>query len=154
MTDAVIDDVLPKPTAATATTATFGRPRRTWSLIARYALLSILAAAVLFPIYITVVNSLLREDEIGNAHLFPTSPQWHTYSDAWEDGHLGLYLKNSFIVTIIIVIFQLITATLSAYAFAFLNFPFKRTLFIVFLATLMIPFEITIITNLNTVVDL
>ena len=156
MTDAVIDDVLPKPTAATATTSTLGRPRRTWGLIGRYALLSVLAVMVLFPIYITVVNSLLNQDQITSSPstLFPSTPQWHTYTDAWEDGHLGLYLKNSFIVTIVIVIGQLITATLSAYAFAFLNFPFKRTLFVLFLATLMIPFEITIITNLNTVVDL
>ncbi len=154
MTDVVIDDVLPTPSAATDTTATLGRPRHNWRLIGRYALLSILAAVVLFPIYITVVNSLLREDEIGHAKLFPTNPQWHTYPDAWEDGKLGLYLKNSFIVTIIIVAAQLVTATLSAYAFAFLNFPFKRTLFLLFLATLMIPFEITIITNLTTVVDM
>ena len=60
------------------------------------------------------------------------------------------YLKNSAIVTTIIVIGQLVTAILAGYAFAFLEFPFKRTLFIVFLATLMIPFEVTIVTNLQT----
>ena len=49
---------------------------------------------------------------------------------------------------------QIVTATLAAYAFAFLEFPFKRTLFLVFLATLMVPFEVTIITNLTTVVNL
>ena len=43
------------------------------------------------------------------------------------------------------------TSILAGYAFAFLRFPFKRTLFVVFLATLMVPFEITIITNLQTV---
>jgi sn-glycerol 3-phosphate transport system permease protein len=132
------------------------RPHPTRRLFLRYLLLSVLAVIVLFPIYITVVNSLLKIDQITGRPptLFPTSPQWGNFADAWSDGHLGNYLKNSFIVTIIIVIGQLVTATLAAYAFAFLEFPFKRVLFLLFLATLMIPFEVTIITNLTTVSDL
>ena len=129
------------------------KPRGTGRLFLRYLLLSVLALVVLFPIYITVVNSLLKIDEITSKPptLFPTSPQWDNFSQAWSDGHLGDYLKNSFIMTIIIVVGQLITATLAAYAFAFLQFPFKRTLFVIFLASMMIPFEVTIITNLTTV---
>jgi sn-glycerol 3-phosphate transport system permease protein len=138
----------------TASAAVIGPPKRVWGLVARYALLMVLALIVLFPIYITAVNSLLNIDQIAKSKLFPTDPQWHTYSDAWTEGHLGNYLKNSFVMTAIIVVGQLVTATLAAYAFAFLEFPFKRTLFVVFLATLMIPFEVTIITNLTTVVDL
>jgi ABC-type glycerol-3-phosphate transport system permease component len=49
---------------------------------------------------------------------------------------------------------QVLTAILAGYAFAFLDFPFKRTLFIVFLATLMVPFEVTIVTNVATISDL
>ena len=49
---------------------------------------------------------------------------------------------------------QLVTSVLAAYAFAFLRFPFKRTLFLVCLGTLMIPFEVTFITNLDTVSSL
>jgi sn-glycerol 3-phosphate transport system permease protein len=57
-------------------------------------------------------------------------------------------------VTIIIVGAQLVTSILAAYAFAFLRFPFKRTLFAVCLATLMVPIEVTLITNLNTLTSL
>ena len=134
-----------------------GRGKRSvWRLFGRYALLSFFAFIVLFPIYITVVNSLLKPDLITSKPptFFPTHPIWDTYSTAWNAGHLGNYLKNSFIVTTIIVVSQLVTAILSGYAFAFLEFPFKRTLFVVFLATLMVPFEVTIITNLTTVVHL
>lgn len=130
--------------------------RQIWRLFGRYALLSFFAFIVLFPIYITVVNSLLKPDLITSKPptLFPTHPIWDSYSQAWNAGHLGNYLKNSFIVTTIIVVSQVVTAVLSGYAFAFLEFPFKRTLFVVFLSTLMIPFEVTIITNLTTTVDL
>ena len=130
-----------------------GKRGRRLRIFGRYVALSVLAFIVLFPIYITIVNSLLQPSQIASRTptFFPTSPQWHTYADAWSDGHLATYLRNSFIQTGLIVVGQLITAILAGYAFAFLHFPFKRTLFIVFLATLMVPFEITIITNLQTI---
>jgi sn-glycerol 3-phosphate transport system permease protein len=123
---------------------------------ARYALLTLLALIILFPIYITVVNSLLKPDQIASRPplLFPSDPQWDTYSEAWNQGHLGRYLLNSFVVTGIIVVAQLLTSIFAAYAFAFLEFPLKRTLFFVFLATLMIPFEVVFFTNFNTVNDM
>jgi ABC-type glycerol-3-phosphate transport system permease component len=85
---------------------------------------------------------------------FPTSPEWGSYSKAWDAGHMGRYLVNSAIVTTFITVGQVVTAILAGYAFAFLEFPLKRTLFLVFLATLMVPFEITIVTNLATIDDL
>ena len=142
--------------ASRAEVARQRRRRKVLGMFARYTLLSVLAFLVLFPIYITVVNSLLTPTQISSRPptLFPTSPIWDTYSRAFTDGHFGDYLKNSFIMTTIIVVAQLTTSIFAAYAFAFLEFPFKRTLFVVFLATLMVPFEVTIITNLTTVVDL
>ena len=130
-----------------------GKRGRRVRIFGRYVALSVLAFVVLFPIYITIVNSLLQPSQIAakSPTFFPTSPQWHTYSDAWTDGHLASYLRNSFIQTGLIVAGQLVTSILAGYAFAFLRFPLKRTLFVVFLATLMVPFEITIITNLQTI---
>jgi sn-glycerol 3-phosphate transport system permease protein len=130
-----------------------GKRRRRLRIFGRYVALSVLAFIVLFPIYITLVNSLLQPSQIASKSptFFPTSPQWHTYADAWGDGHFGTYLRNSFIQTGLIVVGQLVTSILAGYAFAFLRFPFKRTLFVVFLATLMVPTEITIVTNLQTI---
>ncbi len=151
-------------TAATVTPSSAVAPerktprsaRRTWGVVARYALLSLLAFVVLFPLYITVVNSLLKPEQIAGRPptFFPTDPVWDTYSRAWDQAHFGQYMINSFVTTIIIVVGQITTAILAGYAFAFLEFPFKRTLFVVFLATLMVPFEVTIIQNLTTVTDL
>jgi sn-glycerol 3-phosphate transport system permease protein len=121
-----------------------------------YAALTLGAIVVLAPIYFTIVNSLLPSDQLAHQPppLFPTDPQWHDYSEAWTSGHLGRYMATSAIMTITIVVAQLVTSTLAAYAFAFLRFPFKRTLFLLCLATLMIPFEVTFITNLDTVSSL
>jgi sn-glycerol 3-phosphate transport system permease protein len=170
-TDASVIEPIEAPFGVGTATATVPvRPwRPVWKTVGQYAVLSVLAFVVIFPIYITVVNSLIRPELLGHKPppFFPTHPVWDTYSRAWSNGHFGPsgslltaifngprgYLLNSFIVTTIIVVGQLLTATLAAYAFAFLEFPFKRTLFVVFLATLMIPFEVTVITNLDTVVS-
>ncbi len=124
--------------------------------VCRYALLVALAAIVLFPIVITVVNSLLPPDKIVQRPptLVPTNPQWSTYGTALGDGHLGIYLRNSFLVAGLITLAQVATAVLAAYAFAFLRFPLRNFLFVVFLSTLMVPFEVTIITNRQTIVSL
>ncbi len=132
------------------------RTRRHVGIVARYLVLSFLALIVIFPLYITVVNSLLTPSQIAARppKFFPFDPQWDTYSTAWDSGHMSRYLLNSAIVTLLITAGQVVTATLAGYAFAFLDFPFKRTIFVVFLATLMVPFEVTIITNLTTVTNL
>jgi ABC-type glycerol-3-phosphate transport system permease component len=130
--------------------------RRVLATIARYVFLTVLALVILFPMYMTVVNSLLRPAEMLRQppKMFPTDPQWGSYADAWDSGNMATYMKNSFIVTAIITVGQVVTAILAGYAFAFLEFPFKRILFVAFLATLMVPFEVTIVTNVSTVSDL
>ena len=132
------------------------KPRRRLRTIGSYTLLTAGAVIVLFPIYVTIVNSLLPLNQLVHQPppLFPTDPQWHDYSAAWNGGQMSKYMATSAIMTAIIVVGQLVTSVLAAYAFAFLTFPFKRTLFVVCLATLMIPLEVTFITNLDTITSL
>ncbi len=127
--------------------------RRRLRLVLRYLLLTVGSVLILFPVYMTVVNSLLPAHDLDRQPplFFPVHPDWSTYSTAWTAGNMGIYLRNSAIQTVIIVAGQLLTSVLAAYAFAFLRFPFRRLLFVVFLATLMIPFEVTLITNLDTI---
>lgn len=121
--------------------------------INRYVLLTLLSIVILFPIYITVVNSLLIPDRIARKPptLFPTNPDWDSYPNAWSDGRVSDYLLNSVIVTFLIVAGQVSTAVLAAYAFAFLRFPLRNTIFVIFLATMMVPFEVVFFTNVQTV---
>jgi sn-glycerol 3-phosphate transport system permease protein len=132
------------------------RRRRRRRLAGSYVVLTVGAVLVLFPVYVTVVNSLLPASDLAHQPppLFPVHPQWHNYVTAWTQGNLGPDLGNSAVMTVSIVAGELITSILAAYAFAFLRFPFRRTLFVVCLATLMIPFEVTFITNLRTITSL
>jgi ABC-type glycerol-3-phosphate transport system permease component len=153
------DELLPPSAAAQAEVdklAARSRRRRRVAVALRYLLLTLLAFVVLLPVWLTVVNSLLTPTRLiaRPPALAPAEPQWSNYADAWNEGNLGLYLRNSFVVTLSITVGAVATAVLAAYAFAFLDFPLKRTIFVLFLATLMVPFEVTIITNYATVSDL
>jgi sn-glycerol 3-phosphate transport system permease protein len=132
------------------------RPRRRLRTVGSYTVLTAAAIVVVFPIYVTIVNSLLVPDQLVQQPppLIPTHPQWHDYSAAWNAGQISKYMLTSLIMTAIVVVGQLVTSILAAYAFAYLNFPFKRTLFVLCLVTLMIPLEVTFITNLDTITSL
>jgi sn-glycerol 3-phosphate transport system permease protein len=121
--------------------------------VARYVLLVAVSLIVLFPIYMTVVTSLLSAPNIARRPplLYPASPQWSNYSNAFSSGDLGVYLRNSAIQAIGITLAVLITSVLAAYAFTFVRFPFKRVLFAACLASLMVPAEVTIIPNYQTI---
>ena len=130
--------------------------RRRWHTAGTYVLLGVGSLLVLFPIYVLVVDSLLKPDQLvaNPPVLFPRHPQFSNYTGAWQIYDVGRYLLNSAIQTGIIVCVQLVTSVLAAFAFAFLRFPFRRTLFFIVLGTIMIPFEVTATANFTTVQNL
>jgi sn-glycerol 3-phosphate transport system permease protein len=117
--------------------------------VGRYVLLVVVAVIVLSPIYVTVIGGLKPGNRLLDfpRSLLPVDLNFDTMRDAWNLGHMKTYLANSAKVTIAITAGQLVTSVLSAYAFAFCQFPLRRTLFYVFLATLMVPVEATILAN-------
>ena len=122
----------------------------------RYALLTACAVVVGLPIYTAVVVSIQPAARFLDfpGVLLPNTFELDTFRRAFDTGRLGRYLVNSAVVTTAIVAGQLATSVLAAYAFAFVRFPFKRVLFTIFLATLMVPAEATIVANYETVQEL
>jgi sn-glycerol 3-phosphate transport system permease protein len=129
------------------------RYRRWAGYALRYAVLAVVGGIVVFPIYMTVVNSLLSSTSIiaWPPELFPSDPQWGNFKKALDEVPLMRYLLNSLIMAGIIVVGQLVTSALAAYAFAFLRFPGRTLLFILFLSTLMVPWEVSIVPNFQTI---
>jgi sn-glycerol 3-phosphate transport system permease protein len=125
-------------------------------LLGRYLMLAAVAVLVLFPIYVTVLFALKPGNRIFDypRALLPVDLTLHTLRDAWRTGHLGRYLVNSGIVSLAITAGQLATSVLAAYAFAFMRFPFKNLVFALFLATLLVPAEVTILANTDTIKSL
>jgi sn-glycerol 3-phosphate transport system permease protein len=119
--------------------------------VGRYSLLLLVTFIVVFPIYTTVIASLKPGSEVLVNPLVPTAFTLDVLVDAWNEGRLGRYLFNSFVVAALVTVAQVVTSVLAAYAFAILEFPGKRLLFLVFVATLLVPLEATLVVNLQTV---
>jgi sn-glycerol 3-phosphate transport system permease protein len=139
--------------------------RRVAGAIPLYLVLIATAAIVLLPLYLAFVYSLHDLAEIvgleGEGTPEPSlweNPfewsNWESYKIAWTEINMDRYLLNSFVVAGVITIAQVVTATLAAYAFAFLRFPLRTPLFFVFLATMMVPIEASVIPNYQTIQDL
>lgn len=121
--------------------------------IGRYALLTFCAVVVFLPIYVAVVLAIQPAARVVDfpGVLLPKSFTLTPLRNAFRVGHLWRYLLNSAIVTVVIVGGQVVTSILAAYAFAFVRFPCKRFVFALFLATLMVPAEATIVANYETI---
>lgn len=121
--------------------------------IASYLLLIVGSTLVAFPLLLALSYSFMSESQIATfpPPLFPSPPTLHNYEDVLATIPIGRYLLNSFIVSTAVVAGQLVTASLAAYAFSFLQFRGRGLLFFLFLSTLMIPWEATIIPNYITI---
>ncbi|MEX1253299.1 MAG: carbohydrate ABC transporter permease [Dehalococcoidia bacterium] len=124
-----------------------------------YAVLIACAALLLFPLFVTFAYSLHPVvDFVENPppSLWPDDPQWGNYfgggaSSGAIEGNFPRYLLNSFVMAGVITLGQLVTSSMAAYAFTFLRFPGRDYLFLVFLATMMVPLEVAIIPNFQTI---
>jgi sn-glycerol 3-phosphate transport system permease protein len=106
---------------------------------------------ILFPVYTTVIAALKPGNRVLDNPLVPNAFTLDVLKDAWTQGRLGRYLMNTTVVALIITSVQLVTSIASAYAFSFLKFPFKRLVFGIFLSTMLVPLEVTLVVNRRTI---
>lgn len=133
-----------------------GRRARAVKNAGWYLLLGLISVVVLFPVWMTIVRAVsapLAYITEGQPP-YPVEPEWNIFQRAFTEGNLGRHFLISVVVTAIITVGQLITSILAAYAFAFLRFPFRRAAFVLLMATLMLPIEVTLIANVRIVRDL
>jgi ABC-type glycerol-3-phosphate transport system permease component len=118
-----------------------------------YAGLVLTAVIILFPLYQAVVTSLATDQEVSTwpPLLFPSKLNLDNYATALAQAPLLRYLLNSLVQSTTVMIFNLVLASLAGYAFAFIDFKFKNFFFLLFLSTMMIPWEAIIIPNYMTI---
>jgi multiple sugar transport system permease protein len=109
--------------------------------------LIVAAVFALGPLLWTLTTSLRTP-----AQSYDNPPQWipldwdfSNYASVFHQLPIGQFFLNSVIVTLLIVVGQTITCTLSGYAFAMISFPGKNAIFGIFLATMMVPIQTIII---------
>ena len=128
-----------------------GRGRhRGWPQTAiTHALLLAAGLVVAFPFFWMVLTALKTIPEaIANPPtLFPAEPQWSNFAKAWAAAPFGRYFANSALVAVSVTLLVSATSLCAGYAFGQLRFPGRRALFGLYLATMMIPFEVVLIPN-------
>lgn len=132
------------------------RHRRSAKNIIVYSGLVIWAVIVLFPFYWMILTSVKSYSAYNSEYfpkLFTLSPTFQNYVDAFTAVPLAKYFLNTIIFTLVTTAVMLVVITLAAYAFARLDFRGKNLIFTFFLALMMIPNELVIITNYVTITD-
>ena len=115
---------------------------RRWLLL---ALLWGVALLFLIPLLWMLSSSLKPTWQIFETppRWLPDPPRWENYLEALTTLPFGLYLRNTTVITLLTIVGHLLSCTLVAYAFARLRAPGRDTLFVVMLATLMLPYPVT-----------
>ena len=129
----------------------FGKRFMFWDGV-RIAILALVSAVVVFPFFWMVLCSFKSASEVLSKNVFwPTT--WHpeNYVLAWQSARFDIYFANSFLMAVVSVLAQILTGSMAAYAFAKLKFKLSKPLFFVFLCSMMIPQEATIISNYLTI---
>ncbi len=126
--------------------------RRKLQNAGRFVLNIPLMLVILIPLLYTFSISVMPPDEIYNNHLIPTSVKFTNYVQAFTNPYYNFprMILNSFVVSTTVMLGQMITCSLAAFAFSFLEFKGKNLLFLAVLATMMVPGEVTIIANYLT----
>ncbi len=122
-----------------------------------YAILAVWAVCVLFPFYYMLLTSIKSYGAYNSEFIpkfYTLAPTIENYIQAFRSVPLVDYLVNTLIFTVLTTALMLIITIPAAYAFARMNFPGKDIVFIAFLALMMLPQELVIITNFVTVTEL
>ncbi len=125
--------------------------------IITYILLIFWALIVLFPFYWMLLTSV-KSYASYNGEYFPKfftlSPTLENYKEAFTAVPLGQYFLNTVIFTVLTTAIMLVVIIPAAFAFSRLDFRGKNFVFTLFLALMMIPNELVVITNFTTITNL
>ncbi|MBP3810907.1 MAG: carbohydrate ABC transporter permease [Clostridiales bacterium] len=122
-----------------------------------YFFLTVWAVIVLFPFYWMVLSSIKSYASYAGERIpkfFTTSPTFENYQSAFTAVPLAKYFANTLIFTLATTALMVLVIIFAAYAFARIDFRGRELLFVGFLALMMIPNELVIITNFVTITDL
>ena len=112
-----------------------------------YVVLSFGAIVMVLPFIWTVLSSLknMGQTFAYPVKIFPDPVVWENYPESLSALPFGRAYWNSFYIAAVVVIFQLLTATMAGYSFAKLKFRGHGVIFVLFLATMMVPSQVTMI---------
>lgn len=119
-----------------------GRPLTFWLVrCLRYVVLTLFVVLFVGPLLWLVFLALKTEQEYSQNPLgLPVNPQWDNFLQAWNQGHFSIYLPNTVLYAMVVVVGISILACMAGYAFAKIEFPGRDVIFTLFLIGMTVPF--------------
>ena len=139
---------LTAPPIAPAPTVSVPPRRRNRRRLLTHAGIIAVVVVMLYPLIWMVASSVKPTTEIfSEPGLLPHTWQWSNYVTGWHGVGVSfsIFFENSLYISAVAVIGNVVSCSLAAYAFARLDFSFKRTAFAIMLVTLMLPSHVTLI---------
>lgn len=114
------------------------------SKILLYIFLILISFVMLLPFVWMISSSLKLDKDVFRYPIewIPSNPRWQNYKDIWTTIPLLAFIKNTVKITVIVTFMQLLTSSFAAYAFAKLNFKGRNVLFLCYIATIAVPWQV------------
>lgn len=112
--------------------------------ISLYVLVIAITVVMLMP-FVWMLSASLKLDRDVFAfpiEWIPSHPRWQNYVDIWTKIPLALFIYNTTKLTVIVTLLQLFTSSFAAYAFAKLRFAYREVLFLAYIATIAMPWQV------------
>ena len=110
-----------------------------------YAILIIMAAMMIVPFLWMLSASIKSDREVFKMNPFvfiPAKPKWSNYHDIWTKIPMATFVKNTVVLTLVVTFLQLLTSSFAAYSFAKLEFKHRKALFLAYIATIAMPWQV------------
>ena len=110
-----------------------------------YVILILIALVMVIPFLWMLSASIKSDREVFQMNPFvwiPETPRWSNYVNIWTKIPFGKFVQNTIFLTIIVTILQLLTSSFAVYSFAKLNFKHKAGLFLAYIATIAMPWQV------------
>lgn len=110
-----------------------------------YAILILIALVMIIPFLWMLSASIKSDREVFQMNPFvwiPESPRWSNYIDIWTKIPFMKFVQNTVFLTLVVTFLQLLTSSFAAYSFAKLHFRHKSALFLAYIATIAMPWQV------------
>ena len=119
--------------------------KKRFSKVMLYVVLIIMAACMVIPFLWMLSASIKSDREVFNMNPFvwiPENPRWSNYTEIWTKIPFLRFIMNTTIITLLVTTLQLVTSSFAAYSFAKLDFKFKNILFLAYISTIAMPWQV------------
>lgn len=110
-----------------------------------YVILILIALIMIIPFLWMLSASIKSDREVFQMNPFvwiPENPKWSNYKDIWTKIPFAKFVCNTVFLTLVVTFLQLLTSSFAAYSFAKLNFRYKKGLFLAYIATIAMPWQV------------